>query len=57
MTPLSKYEQETITLSNAGEQPATVYTADKAVIRKLDKLVAEFPEVYQLLLSEMKCLI
>ena len=48
MTPLTKYEQETITLSNAGEQVASVYTADKAVMRKLDKLVAEFPEVYQL---------
>lgn len=47
-TLLSKYEQETISLTNAGEQTATVYTAEKAVMRKLDRYVREYPEVYQL---------
>ena len=45
---LTKYEQETIVNYNAGEQTASVYTADKAVMRRFDSLVAEYPEVYQL---------
>ena len=45
---LTKYEQETIINYNAGELYATVYTRDKAVMRKLDTLVTEFPEVYRL---------
>lgn len=45
---LTKYEQETIVNYNAGEQTATVYTADKAVMRHFDSLIAEFPKVYQL---------
>ncbi|MDO4189757.1 MAG: hypothetical protein Q4D29_12300, partial [Lachnospiraceae bacterium] len=40
-------EQETIINFNAGEEMATVYTRDPAVIRKLDSLVIEFPEVYR----------
>jgi hypothetical protein len=48
MNNLTKYEQETIINFNAGEQTATVYTRDKAVMRKLDTLVIEFPEVYKL---------
>ena len=48
MGSLSKNEQETIINFNAGEQSATVYTRDKAVMRKLDTLVIEFPEVYKL---------
>lgn len=44
---LTKYEQETIINYNAGEQIASVYTADKVVMRKLDALVAEFPEAYR----------
>ena len=48
MGSLSKYEQETVINFNAGEQTATVYTRDKAVMRKLDALVNEFPEVYKL---------
>ena len=46
---LSRYEQETIVNYNAGEQTATVYTRDKAVMRKLDTLVADFPNTYNLL--------
>lgn len=45
---LNKYEQETIILFNAGEPTAEVYTRDKAVMRKLDALVVEFPDSYQL---------
>lgn len=46
---LSRYEQETIVNYNAGEQTATLYTRDKAVMRKLDTLVANFPDTYKLI--------
>ena len=46
---LSRYEQETIVSYNAGEQSATFYTRDKAVMRKLDTLVADFPATYKLM--------
>ena len=46
---LSRYEQETVVNYNAGEQTATLYTRDKAVMRKLDRLAADFPETYKLL--------
>lgn len=45
---LSRYEQETIVSYNAGEQTATIYTRDKAVMRKLDTLVANFSDTYKL---------
>jgi len=45
---LTRYEHETILNYNAGEQTATLYTRDKAVIRKLDMLVADFPNTYSL---------
>ena len=48
MTLLTRYEQETIINYNAGEQTATVYTRDKAVMRKLDMLVGNFPDIYKL---------
>lgn len=44
---LSRYEQETIVNYNAGEVTATVYTRDKAVMRKLDALVADYPKIYK----------
>ena len=47
MTKLSRYEQETIINFNAGEEMTTVYTRDPAVMRRLDALVIEFPEVYK----------
>ena len=47
MSKLSKYEQETIINFNAGESDAMVFTRDKAVIRKLDALITEYPEVYK----------
>ncbi len=46
---LSRYEQETVVNYNAGEQTATVYTRDKAVMRKLDTLAADFPDTYSLI--------
>lgn len=45
---LSRYEQETVVNYNAGEQTATLYTRDKVVMRKLDTLVADFPDTYKL---------
>ncbi len=45
---LSRYEQETIVNYNAGDQTAALYTRDKAVMRKLDTLVADFPDTYSL---------
>ena len=45
----SRYEQETIVSYNAGEQTSTIYTRDKAVMRKLDTLVADFPATYKLM--------
>ena len=47
MSKLSKYEQETIINFNVAESDAVVFNRDKAVIRKLDSLVNEFPEVYK----------
>ncbi len=45
---LSRYEQGSILNYNAGEQTATLYTRDKAVMRKLDTLVADYPNTYKL---------
>ena len=45
---LSRYEQESILNYNAGEQTATLYTRDKTVMRKLDTLVADYPDTYKL---------
>lgn len=45
---LSRYEQESILNYNAGEQTATLYTRDKAVMRRLDTLVADFPDTYKI---------
>lgn len=47
MAKLSRYEQETIINFNVAESDAVVFTRDKAVMRKLDALVNEFPEVYK----------
>ncbi len=46
---LLRYEQETIVNYNAGEQTATLYTRDKAVMRKLDMLVSDFPDTYKMI--------
>ncbi len=49
MANLIKYEMEMVVNYNAGEQTATVYTRDKSVMRRLDRLVADYPESYKLL--------
>lgn len=49
MANLTKYEMETVVNYNAGEQTATIYTRDKSVMRRLDRLVADYPDSYRLL--------
>ena len=44
---LTRYEQETIINFNAGEKMATLYTRDPAVMRKVDALVIEYPDVFK----------
>ena len=44
---LTRYEQETIINFNAGDQTATLYTRDPAVMRKVDALVIEHPDTYK----------
>ena len=44
---MTRYEQETIINFNAGEQIATLYTRDPAVMRKVDALVSEFPDIFK----------
>lgn len=45
---LTRYEQEVVINLNADEDMATVYSANPAWIRKMDKLVQEFPEVFRI---------
>ena len=44
---LTRYEQETIINFNAGDQTATLYTRDPAIIRKVDSLVIEYPDTFK----------
>ena len=44
---LTRYEQETIINFNAGDQTATIYTRDPVVMRQLDALVTEYPDIYK----------
>ena len=44
---LTRYEQETIINFNAGDQTATLYTRDPAIMRKIDALVIEFLDIYK----------
>lgn len=44
---LTRYEQETIINFNAGDQTATLYTRDPVVMRQLDALVTEYPDIYK----------
>lgn len=46
---LSRLEQETILNYSAGEQTATIYTRDKAVMRRLDALKDAYPDTYKLI--------
>ena len=42
---LTKYEQETIINYNNDEKTASIFTYDKSLIRKLDKRLAEMPDM------------
>lgn len=44
---LTRYEQETIINFNAGDQTATLYTRDPVVMRQLDALVTEYPDIFK----------
>ena len=44
---LTRYEQETIVNFNAEEPDAIVYTRDNAVMRQLDTLVTEYPDIFK----------
>ena len=46
-TKLTRYEQETIINYNAEDKTATLYTRDPAVIRKVDALVTEYPNIFK----------
>jgi len=58
-TKLTRYEQETVINYNNEEKHATVYTADPVTQRRLDKLVAKFPNDYKCTsetkISETQC--
>ena len=44
---LTRYEQETIINFNAEDSDATVYTRDKTVMRQLDALITEYPDIFK----------
>ena len=44
---LTRYEQETIINFSADDQTATLYTRDPVVMRQLDALVTEYPDIYK----------
>ena len=45
---LSAYERETIILFNETSEPAEVFTYNKKMIRKLDRLAQKFPDEFKL---------
>ena len=45
---LSEYERETIILFNETSEPAEVFTYNKKMIRKLDRLAQKFPDEFKL---------
>ena len=44
---LTRLEQETVIVFNAAEDTIEIETFDPVYIRKLDKMCAEFPDVYK----------
>ena len=44
---MNKAEQETTISWDAATKTADVYTADPAIIRKLDKLTVQHPDIYR----------
>lgn len=49
---LTAYEQETIINFNEDEKTASVYTYNKALIKKLDNFCLKYPDLYQLVKQE-----
>ena len=47
ITPLSKYEQETVILYNQAEQTADVYTHDPKLLEKLKRLTEKYSKQVQ----------
>jgi hypothetical protein len=45
---LSAYERETIILFNETSEPAEVFTYNKRMIRKFDRLAQKFPDEFRL---------
>ena len=45
---LSAYERETIILFNETSEPAEVFTYNKRMIRKLERLAQKFPDEFRL---------
>ena len=43
---LSRWEMETTVNFNADEKTAVLYSRDKSVIRRMDKMVADFPDIF-----------
>ena len=48
MTNLTKYKMEMVVNCNIREQAANVYTRDKSVMQKLNRLVSDYPNTYKL---------
>ena len=46
MAVLTREEQETVLISSAASSVFEVSSADPAIVRKLERLANEFPEVY-----------
>jgi len=44
----SKYERETIILWNQTDDPVSIYTFDKPLIRRLEKFRGQYPELCRL---------
>ncbi|NLI22314.1 MAG: hypothetical protein GX418_12325 [Clostridiales bacterium] len=55
MYKLTKEEQETTRNWCAADSMAIIDTADPAVIRKLDRLVEQYPDVYQCTRVDSTC--
>lgn len=47
LTKLTRYEMETTVNFNADDQTAVLYTRDRVVMRRLDRLVKEFPDLFK----------
>lgn len=49
MEKLTNYERETVICFEDSTDQSKIYTCNKALMRKLDRLANEFPEAYTLL--------